>query len=60
LKIGMDMFNIFNHPQIWAINTGFAGDAPGAGISSSTAGTFGTISQFRDPRIIQFGAKFQF
>jgi hypothetical protein len=60
LKIGMDVFNVFNHPQVWAINTGFAGDNPGSGISSSTRGTFGTVSQFRDPRILQFGFRFQF
>lgn len=60
LKIGMDVFNLFNHPQVFGINTGFAGDNPGSGISSSTRGTFGTVAAFRDPRVLQFGARFQF
>jgi hypothetical protein len=60
LKIGMDIFNLFNHPQVFGINTGFGGDVPGAGINSSTRRTFGTISAFRDQRVLQFGARFQF
>jgi hypothetical protein len=60
LKLGMDVFNLFNHPQVFGINTTFAGDVPGAGISTSTRGTFGTISSFRDQRVLQFGARLQF
>ena len=51
----MDVFNLFNHPQVWGINTGFSGHNPGSGISNSSRGTFGTISSYRDPRILQFG-----
>ena len=60
LKVGMDVFNLFNHPQVWGINTGFSGDNPGSGISNSSRGTFGTISSYRDPRILQFGFKLEF
>lgn len=60
LKLGMDVFNVFNHAQVYAINTGFSADTPGSGISSSTRNTFGTIGSFRDPRILQFGARFEF
>ena len=30
-----EIFNFFNHPQIWGINTGFSGDNEKALISSS-------------------------
>jgi hypothetical protein len=54
-----DVFNIFNHPQIWGINTGFTGDNPGGTISASNK-TLGTPTSYRDPRVFQFSAKFQF
>ncbi len=60
LKVGMDVFNLFNHPQVWGINTSFSGDNPGSGISNSSRSTFGTISSYRDPRILQFGFKLEF
>ena len=28
-----EVFNLFNHPQVWGINTGFSGDNPGSAIS---------------------------
>lgn len=60
VKLGMDVFNVFNNPQVWAINTGFSGDNPGSGISSANVNTFGTISAYREPRIMQFGFRFEF
>ena len=30
-----EVFNLFNHPQVWGINTGFSGDNPGSAISTS-------------------------
>ncbi len=62
-KISADVFNAFNHPQVFAVNTGFSADAPGAGPSAGTRNPvngLGTISQFRDSRIVQFGFRLQF
>ena len=30
-----EVFNLFNHAQIWGINTGFSADNPGGSISAS-------------------------
>ena len=47
-----EMFNVFNHPQIWGINTGFAGDNPGGPISTSNKnfGQATSPNQFREAR----------
>ncbi|MDD5542712.1 MAG: TonB-dependent receptor [Acidobacteriia bacterium] len=44
-----EMFNVFNHANPNGVNTSF---------TSGTA--FGTITSYRDPRIIQFAIKFMF
>ena len=54
-----EVFNLFNHPQIWGLNTGFTGDNEGQGISASN-GTFGQINGYRDPRILQLALRFAF
>ena len=33
LQFRCEVFNLFNHPQVWGINTGFSGDNPGSAIS---------------------------
>jgi hypothetical protein len=48
LQFRVEAFNIFNHAQF--LN-------PSGEINSST---FGTVTQARDPRIMQFGVKFAF
>jgi hypothetical protein len=60
MKINCDVFNLFNHPQIYGIQTGWGADTPGGGINSSTAGTFGTVTSYKPARVLQFGFKFTF
>ncbi|MEI9974505.1 MAG: efflux RND transporter periplasmic adaptor subunit [Ignavibacteriota bacterium] len=31
LTVRFEVFNLFNHPQLWAVNTGFSADNPGKG-----------------------------
>jgi hypothetical protein len=59
-KIQMDVFNLFNHPQVLGINTGWASDNAGGGPNQSTLGNFGTITSYRPARILQFGFKLSF
>ncbi len=54
-----EVFNLFNHPEIWGANTGFSGDNPGSGLSASDGG-FGEVNSWRDPRTIQLSARFAF
>ena len=54
-----EVFNLFNNPQIWTLNTGFTGDNPGSGISASVK-NFGQPSNFREARIIQLALRFSF
>jgi hypothetical protein len=54
-----EVFNLFNHPQIWGINTGFTADNPGGGISTSNT-NLGVPSSFREARILQLGFRFSF
>ena len=54
-----EVFNLFNHPQIWGINTGFSADNPGGSISSSTK-NFGQPNAWREARIIQLALRFSF
>jgi hypothetical protein len=54
-----EFFNLFNHPQIWSLNTGFTGDNPGSPISSSVK-NFGTPSNWREARIVQLALRFMF
>jgi hypothetical protein len=59
LTFRCEVFNFFNHPQPWAVNTGFSSDNPGSGISAS-AKTFGQINNYRDPRTLQLALRFAF
>ena len=54
-----EFYNLFNHPQVWGINTGFTGDNPGSGISTSNK-AFGQANSYREARIIQLALRFQF
>jgi hypothetical protein len=59
LTFRFEVFNLFNHPELWSINTGFSGDNPGSGLSASD-GQFGQPSGYRDARTIQLAARFAF
>jgi hypothetical protein len=59
LTYRLEVFNLFNHPQIWGINTGFTADNQGGLISSSNQ-NFGQPSSFREARIIQMALRFSF
>ena len=54
-----EMFNVFNNPQIWSINTSFSGDNPGGPISANTK-NFGYPTNFREARTIQMALRFSF
>jgi hypothetical protein len=59
LTFRFEVFNLFNHPEIWGMNTGFSGDNPGLGLSAQD-GQFGQANAWRDPRTIQLSARFAF
>ena len=59
LTFRCEVFNFFNHPQPFGVNTGFSGDNPGSGISAS-AKTFGQINSYRDARTLQLVLRFAF
>jgi len=59
LTFRAEVFNLFNHPEPWSVNTTFNGDNPGSGISS-TAATFGQINGWRDARTLQLALRFSF
>ncbi len=54
-----EVFNLFNHPQIWGINTGFSADNPGGAISSSNQ-NFGQPNAWREARTVQLALRFSF
>lgn len=54
-----EAFNLFNHPQVWGMNTGFSGDNPGSGISN-TAASFGQANSYRDARTLQVAFRVSF
>jgi len=56
-----EVYNLFNHPELWSINTGFNGDNPGSGLSASD-GQFGQPASggYRDARTIQLALRFAF
>jgi hypothetical protein len=59
-RIQMDVFNLFNHPEILSYNTGWSSDNQGGGPNHSTLANFGTVSAYRPARILQIGLKFAF
>jgi hypothetical protein len=54
-----EVYNLFNHPQVWGINTSFSGDNPGSPLSVN-AQNFGQASSFRDARTLQLALRFSF
>ena len=54
-----EVFNLFNHPEVWGINTSFSGDNPGSTISAS-ANAFGQANAWRDARTLQLALRFAF
>lgn len=54
-----EVFNLLNHAQVWGINSGFSGDNPGSGISSTNR-AFGQANSFRDARTLQLALRFSF
>ena len=59
LQLRCEVFNLFNHPQVWGLNTSFSGDNPGSAISSSLR-NFGQANNYRDARTLQLAARFSF
>ena len=59
LTFRFEVFNLFNHPEVWGMNTSFNGDNPGSGLSASS-GQFGQANAFRDARTIQLALRFAF
>ena len=56
-----EVFNLFNHPQVWAMNLGFQGDNPGSGLSANAA-NFATPASngYRDARTLQLAFRVAF
>jgi hypothetical protein len=50
-KIGAQAFNVFNHPNVMGISSGW---------SPTSQGTFGMASSYGDPRLMQFYVKLIF
>jgi hypothetical protein len=59
MAVRCEVFNLFNHPQIWGINTGFTADNQGGLISASNK-TLGQPNSWREARIFQFGFRLSF
>jgi hypothetical protein len=59
LTFRFEVFNLFNHTEVWGMNTGFNGDNPGSGLSANS-GQFGQANAFRDARTIQLALRFAF
>jgi len=59
LTFRCEVFNLFNHPQPWGVNTGFNGDNPGSGLSNGDL-SFGQINSYRDARTLQLALRFAF
>jgi hypothetical protein len=65
-----EVFNVFNHPEIWglsgvtatggSLSSGFTGLGPNQGINSISDATFGQVNAWRDPRTIQMALRFEF
>lgn len=65
-----EVFNVFNHPQIWGLSgvaatgaglsSGFTGLGPGLGINAANDATFGQVNAWRDQRTIQMALRFEF
>ncbi len=54
-----EVFNLFNHPEVWGMQNSFSGDNPGSPLSVTDA-TFGQANAWRDARTLQLAARFSF
>jgi hypothetical protein len=59
LTFRAECFNLLNHTQVWGVNTGFSGDNPGSGLST-TDGAFGQPNAWRDARTLQLALRLAF
>lgn len=59
LKFRADSFNVFNHPQIWTVNSSFSSGNPGGSLATTDA-SFGEPTAYRDARIFQLSMKLAF
>ena len=59
LNFRADAFNVFNHPQVWTVNSGFSSGTPGGSLATTDA-SFGQPTAYRDPRVMQFSMKMSF
>jgi len=57
--IRAEAYNVFNHPQIYNVNTSFTADNQGGPISANNK-TFGKPTAWRDARVVQLGFKLTF
>ena len=60
LQLRLEAFNIFNHAQFENPNGLLNSGAPDFVNGANQGGTFGLVTQARDPRILQLGVKFLF
>jgi hypothetical protein len=60
LQYRAEFYNIFNHLQWFAVNTGISGTNPGDPVTAATRGTSGQLTSARDSRKIQMALKFSF
>ena len=56
LKLQVQAYNVFNHPQFVGLNTGLTFDAAG----NQTSLTAGTFSSTLPARVLAFSARFEF
>ena len=59
-QLRWETFNTFNHTQWAAVNTGLSLPNPGMAMQPANKGTFGEVSDTRDPRTMQIAVKFLF
>lgn len=60
LQLRFEFFNVFNHTQFAAVNTGISVPNPGQAVTQATRGRTGEVTSTRDPRTMQLGAKLYF
>ena len=60
MQFRWETFNSFNHTQWATVNTGLSLPNPGMAMQPANKGTFGEVSNTRDPRSMQLAVKFLF
>jgi hypothetical protein len=65
MTLRFEVFNLFNHPEIWGAVTGFNADnpygtCPSCGGLSASDGNFGSVNAWRDPRTLQLSGRIAF